>query len=216
MTYSFPTALIPRSITTELREENTSWPKPQFIYPPSFLVSSHKKDLYSVFPKFSEDTHLHILRRTYLMNNHRMILAHTVAGYCILKLSTDPVSGHQFWSRSSFCCPAQSPFDYISTALGWKSGLHIFSYSLCDTCCQSNKMTCWTRQNTSIPPKSKWKCSGMMKSKLLHKKETITWPQGRIFAEYLTRFLFTCTNQNTWLSSLKISIHWFLTFITDF
>ena len=150
------------------------------------------------------------------MNNHRMILAHTVAGYCILKRSTDPVLGHQFWSRLSFCCPAQSPFDYISTALGWKSGLHIFSYSLCDTCCQSNKMTCWTRQNTSIPPKSKWKCSGMMKSKLLHKKETITWPQGRIFAEYLTRFPFTCTNQNTWLSSLKMSIHWFLTFITDF
>ena len=74
-----------------------------------------------------------------------MILAHTMAGYYILKLSTDPVLGHHFWSRLSFCCPAQSPFYYFSTALGWKSGLHTFSYCLCDTCCQSNEMTCWTR-----------------------------------------------------------------------
>lgn len=44
MTYSFPTALIPKALTTEFREENSSWPQPQFFYPVliSFLLSQER------------------------------------------------------------------------------------------------------------------------------------------------------------------------------
>ena len=129
--YSFLTALIPRAITTKFREEK----KTHHGQSPQFIIS-----VFISCPLFQEwfmvgisqalrNIHLHCsgvnLLDQYPWKNPDCIPLHNVSIF--LKSEYSVMSGTPAdWSRLSFGCPVQSPFYYLSTAVRWKSGLHIF------------------------------------------------------------------------------------------